>query len=314
MQICVIDRVDGKGHDVAPLQRVSSSFDVQRISPHHVHDIRPNTEVLFIRAAYFGELGEVARRLPRLRWIHISMAGTEHLPKKVFRERGIILTNSAGVLDQAIGEYVAGSVLLWSKGLLRSAHDTSQALRVHREPLSNDQLRVLVVGAGGIGTAAARMLRGMGVAHLAGARRDPAALDPVFDEYVDSNALLSHVGNFNVLVASLPSSPATANMFSSTVIAGFADPCVFVNVGRGASVDHHALARMLSKHTRSAAVLDVTEPEPLPSGHPLWGLPNLVISPHMAGDTPDRHERYALLFEANLGRFSQGEPLLNRVI
>lgn len=309
-----MDRLDGKGHHVPPLQRVSSSFDVQRISPHDVHAIRPDTEVLFIRAAYFGELGDVVRRLPRLRWIHISMAGTDHLPKKVLQEEGVALTNSAGVLDQAIGEYVAGSVLLWSKGLLRSAHDTSQELRVHREPLSNDQLRVLVVGAGGIGTAAARMLRSMGVAHLAGVRRDPTALDPVFDEYVDGSALPSDVGNFNVLVASLPSSSATANMFSSSVIAGFADPCVFVNVGRGASVDHHALAIMLSEHTRSAAILDVTEPEPLPSGHPLWGLPNLVISPHMAGDTPDRHERYALLFEDNLDRFSRGEPLLNRVI
>lgn len=312
--VCIIDRFDGHGDSAPALERLSSSWNVQRLLPDQVENIRSETQVIFVRAAYFGDLAGPIQRLHDLQWVHVAIAGTEHLPKNQLTERGVSLTNSAGVLDDAIGEFVAASVLLWSKGLLRSMNDSAKGQLVHREPMGNEELRVLVVGAGGIGSASARTLRTLGVSRLAGVRRDPTALDPVFDEHVPGSHLASRVSDFNVIVASLPSSSATANMLSSQVIGRFADPWVFVNVGRGASVDHDALTEALRRNPQSAAVLDVTEPEPLPPGHPLWHLPNAVISPHMAGDTTGRHDRYALLFEENLHRFSRGEPLLNRLI
>ena len=312
--ICIIDRADGRGAETAALDRLCAQLDVQRILPHQLGEIRPETRAIYVRAAYFGDLEEPLRQLSELSWIHVAIAGTEHLPTELFRERGVALTNSAGVLDDAIGDFVVASVLMWSKGLLQSVRDTEEEVLNHREPIGNDELRVLIVGAGGIGGATARAFRQLGVPHIAGVRRDPAALDSVFDEHVPTVDLAKRVGDFNVVIASLPATAATANLISREVLESFGHPGVFVNVGRGTSVDHAALVDMLRAAPESAAVLDVTEPEPLPSGHPLWRLPNSVISPHMAGDTLSRHERYALLFEANLERFSRGEALLNQVV
>lgn len=314
MRVCVIDRADGKGADTPALERLCAQWQVQRLLPDELDEIHPDTRAIFVRAAYFGDLENTVRHLTDLKWIHVAIAGTEHLPTELLREHGVALTNSAGVLDQAIGEFVAASILMWSKGLLRSVRDAQDELLTHREPMGNDELRVLIIGAGGIGGAAARGLRQIGVAHLAGVRRDPSALDPVFDEHVSATDLVKRVGDFNVVVASLPATSATVNMISREVLESLARRVVFVNVGRGTSVDHDALVDVLRRAPESAAVLDVTDPEPLPPGHPLWHLPNSVISPHMAGDTRSRHERYALLFEENLGRFSRGEALTNRVV
>lgn len=314
LPVCIIDRADGKGADAPALERLRTREDVQRILPHQLDEIRPETRAIYVRAAYFGDLAEPVRRLTELSWIHVAIAGTEHLPAQLLRAHDVMLTNSAGVLDEAMGEFVAASVLMWSKGLLRSVRDTGEEALVHREPLGNEELEALVIGAGGIGGASARALRRLGASHIAGVRRDPDALDPAFDEHVVAADLVKRVSDFNVVVASLPATVATANMINREVLESLASPSVFVNVGRGASVDHDALVDVLRASPASAAVLDVTDPEPLPSGHPLWSLPNAVISPHMAGDTRSRHERYALLFERNLERFSRGEALLNRVV
>lgn len=312
--ICIIDRTDGLGLDAPTLRRLDERWNVQRVLPTELTLIRRDTRAIFVRAAYFSDLEEVVERLEELSWIHVAIAGTEHLPKDLLRQQGVILTNSAGVLDRAIGEFVVASALLWSKGLLQSVRDSADERVEHRQPLANEELRVLVVGAGGIGTAAAAGFREIGVQRVAGVRRTKSALSPLFDEHVDVRELQSRVSDFNVVVAALPAAPHTSNLIDRSVLAAVEHPAVFVNVGRGASVDHTALTDMLRRHPDSAAVLDVTTPEPLPNGHPLWHLPNAVVSPHMAGDTITRHERYARVFEENLERFVRGEEMVNRVV
>lgn len=314
--ICLIDRSDGAGDDAVALalSDLMRAHPVQRVLPDGLGEVRTDTRALFVRAAYFGDLEDLVERLPELAWIHVAIAGTEHLPRELLGGRNIALTNSAGVLDRAIGEFVAASVLMWSKGLLRSARDTPQEVTSHREPISNDEVRALIVGAGGIGKASAKVLRSIGVGHIAGVRRNLDVTAGDFDEMITPDRLLERISDFNVVVASLPGMPQTAKLIDADVLEAMAHPSVFVNVGRGSTVDHEALTKMLVRHSESVAVLDVTDPEPLPSGHALWNLPNLVVSPHMAGDTSTRHDRYARLFRENVDRFIHGHDLLNRVL
>lgn len=312
--VCIIDRDDGEGHDARTLKKLELVSNVQRIFPGELKSIRAETKALFVRAAYFADLEEFVACLPDLSWIHVAIAGTEHLPKEFLKHKNIVLTNSSGVLDAAIGEFVVASVLMWSKALLESARNTPREVLAHRDVIANEELQVLVVGAGGLGSAAAQALRSVGVKRIEGVRRSKIAFSPTFDNMIRPQDLAKRVRDFNVVVASLPSTPETESLINAEVLEAMTHPSVFVNVGRGASVDHHALATMLGNHPESAAILDVTDPEPLPAGHRLWRLPNVAVSPHMAGDTGSRHENYARLFEENLSRFSRGEGLINRVL
>ncbi|WP_268826483.1 D-2-hydroxyacid dehydrogenase [Brevibacterium sp. UCMA 11754] len=272
----------------------------------------PQTEVILIRGGFWTDMERLLELAPGLRWVHVNMAGLDHLNLKLLGERGVILTNSQGVLDRPIAEFVVGAVLLWSKGLHQSVLHTQQGHWSPREPLSNRSMSTLILGAGGIGTECAKALKVMGFGTVAGFRRDPRRLDTVFDEYVSSEQVPERIGDFDVVVCSLPAAESTENLVNERFLKNLGQAVVFINVGRGSTVDQVALADALSERPLSLAVLDVTEPEPLPTGHPLLQCRNVVISPHMAGETVERHDNFSRVFIDNLGRYLEGAPLSDR--
>lgn len=317
MKIAIIDRSDGVDsallNDLGmALHDLGIEIEVQRFIPESLPHIHPDTAMVFVRAGYWNEADRLLELAPAVKWIHVNMTGVDHLPVDRIDSAGVILTTCRGVLDHAIAEFVLGSVLLWSKGLLRSSLDTREARTRYREPKANAELNALIIGTGSIGSECARVFRRAGFGRIVGIRRTPTPQSD-FDEVLGVGELQNQVGHHDVVLSCLPGNATTGGLLGSSVLRQLREESVFINVGRGSAVDHGALAQAMGARPGSVAVLDVTDPEPLPSDHPLWNCSNVVISPHMSGDTVGRHDAFASLFLDNLRRFCTGEGLLNRV-
>ena len=248
---------------------------------------------------------------PRLRWIQSSSAGVEDLADPVLAERGIVLTNAGGVFDVGLAESVLGFLLVFSARILESARRApgewvSDPVRVLRGTVA------LVVGAGSIGTETGRLLRSVGL-RVRGVARTARPTDDLFESIVGPDGLQAELAIADHVVNVLPITPATRRMFGSSEFAAMKPAAVFVNIGRGATVDEPALIHALERRVIAGAALDVFEEEPLPAENPLWRMPNVLVSPHRAGDHEGWEGDVVALFIDNLRRFVSGEPLRNVV-
>jgi len=165
--------------------------------------------------------------------------------------------------------------------------------------------RVVIVGFGSIGAAVADRLRPFGV-DITGVARSPR------DGVLGMDDLDAVLPAASIIVNLLPLTPRTTGCFDARRLALLPDGALLVNAGRGRTVDTAALVAELASGRLSAA-LDVTDPEPLPDGHPLWSLPNALVSPHIAGDSPRSTRAVFELAGAQVRRFAAGEPLENVV-
>jgi phosphoglycerate dehydrogenase-like enzyme len=245
---------------------------------------------------------EALRALERhasLRVVQSLSAGTDSLEPHV--PPWATLCSARGARDITVAEWVVGALLGDAYGQLRAARSRTWE---YVRPAELQGKTVLVLGHGAIGQAVhARLIpfgvRVVGVASRAregvhGADELPALL-PIAD----------------AVVVLLPLTPATRGLVDADVLARMRDGALLVSAGRGPVVDSDALVAELASG-RLRAVLDVTDPEPLPTGHPLWELA-LAITPHNAGDSPAADERAIALASEQLARFARGEPLENVV-
>jgi phosphoglycerate dehydrogenase-like enzyme len=170
---------------------------------------------------------------------------------------------------------------------------------------------VLIVGLGGIGTAAAWRANGLGMKVIA--TRNSSRSGPDYVEYVGlADELLTLAARADVVINAVPLTPQTTDLFDRKFFDTVKRGAIFINVARGASVVTDELVAALQDGRIAAAGLDVTEPEPLPSGHQLWQMDNVIITPHIAGQGNER-DHYPIVFEENLRRFIAGDALLNVV-
>jgi phosphoglycerate dehydrogenase-like enzyme len=230
-----------------------------------------------------------------LRLIQTDTAGVEWIEGAV--PEGVRLCNARGVHDIAVAEWVLAAILAMAK-------DVPEALRrQHRhewrewEPHELSGSTVLIVGYGSIGRAVADRLRSFGV-HLETVRRGNAE---------DLPRLLPQA---DVVVVLTPLTPQTRHLVDRGFLAAMRDGALLVNAARGAVVDTGALHAELEKGRLSCA-LDVTDPEPLPSDHPLWSAPGTLITPHVAGNSPHMIERATKFIAEQIGRYMRADPLLN---
>jgi phosphoglycerate dehydrogenase-like enzyme len=256
---------------------------------------------------------DVATRLfrePSLRWIQIGSAGADRL-EGVVPPPGVQLTRAGGVLDAFVAEQALALLLALGRRIpdaLRNQAEGRWGLpKQGFESVAGR--RVTVLGFGDIGRAIAARLVAM-EAIVTGVSRNPkpmagVALRPV----AELGAVLDGT---EVLMLVLPGGAATAGMIGAAEIARLTPGAMIINVGRGSSLDHVALAEALRSGRLAGAGLDVTDPEPLPPGHPLWSCPNLIVTPHVGGRDRRQPERLYRLVEANITRFLAGEDLLYR--
>jgi phosphoglycerate dehydrogenase-like enzyme len=246
-----------------------------------------------------------------LRWVQSGSAGVENPVFRALLERGVLLTNAAGVHAEPIAQYVIMQMLNRIKRT--RAHFELQA--AHRwQSIGGGELTGLcvgIVGFGGIGRAVARLARAFGM-RVVGSKRtrvEDSALDRLYPPE-QLGALLSE-SDFVVLAA--PENEQTRGMIDAAALEQMKPKALLINVARGGLIDEEALVDALRRKRIGGAVLDVTATEPLPETSPLWDLPNCVITPHDSGFSPLSLERALDLFLDNLGRFRRGEPLLNEI-
>lgn len=257
---------------------------------------------------------------PKLRWAHVGSAGITRYDTPEFRalatKRGLLVSNSSGVYDEACAVHALSFMLAHARRIplglrtrITSADPKWQALRDVSSTLRDET--VLLLGYGAIARRLAELLRPFGV-KLVAFRRKPRGDEgmPVVTETGLPAALAGadHVMNI------LPESADTRRFFDAARFAQIKPGAVFYNIGRGATVDQDALVAALRSGHVGAAWLDVTSPEPLPDSHPLWAEPNCFITPHVAGGHIGEAFTLVRHFLKNLGRFTHGEALVDRVM
>jgi len=252
----------------------------------------------------------------QLRWIQAVGAGVERLLalESVARSE-LVLTNASGIHAQPIAEHAFGFLLMFTRNLHLAAA-RQQERRWDSEPYraSLGTLRgktLGVLGLGAIGERVAQIAAGFGL-RVIGLKRHPEPVQGVAEVY-GPDQLLGFLAQSDFLVNLLPLTAATRGWIGQGELAALPKGAFFVNLGRGGTVDTAALVAALGSGHLAGAGLDVTDPEPLPSEHPLWALPNVILTPHYSGARHDYFRDVGELFLENLRRYLAGEALLNVV-
>ena len=261
---------------------------------------------------------EALAAAPKLRWIQALSVGVEHcVGVPGLAERDILLTNMQRTSGAQIAEHAIAMMLALARGLPEAARQQEAGrwapAEVGAQPMREVGGRtMLVVGLGGIGTEVARRAHGLGMRVVA--TRNSSREGPGFVARVGlPDELLALAGEADVVVNAVPLTPATTNLFDRRFFAAMKPGGYFINVARGRSVVTDDLVAALRGGRLAGAGLDVTEPEPLPAGHALWSLRNVVITPHIASRSDLDDARYAALLRENLRRYVAGERLFNVV-
>ncbi|MDO0927559.1 D-2-hydroxyacid dehydrogenase [Streptomyces sp. TG1A-8] len=243
---------------------------------------------------------------PRPRWVHTASAGVDHLMCPALAASDTVVTNARGIFDRPIAEYVAALVLAVAKDLPRTLEYQRERTWRHRETRMVAGTRACVVGSGPVGRAIARTLKALGVTTaLVGRVPRTGVHGPD-----DLDRLISRA---DWVIAAAPLTERTCGMFDAHRFGVMQPSAVFVNVGRGRLVDEDALAEALTGRWIAGAALDVFAAEPLAGTSPLWGLPGLIASPHMSGDTVGRLDALGAQFVELYERWAAGRPLVNVV-
>jgi phosphoglycerate dehydrogenase-like enzyme len=253
-----------------------------------------------------------------LRWIQLFSAGARPCADiPALRERDILLTNMQRISGPEIAEHALAMLLALTRGLrnwLPEQHkgqwdNAAFPMRKMRELKGRT---LLIVGLGGIGTALATRAHGLGMRVVA--TRASSAGKPAYVDYVGSpGELLGLAGEADVVVNCTPLLPSTLGLFDAKFFAAMKPGGYFINVGRGKSVVQDDLVAALKSGQLSGAGLDVTDPEPLPADHPLWRMPDVIITPHVAATSDRVFTRVFLLARENVRRYVRGERLLSVV-
>ncbi len=258
------------------------------------------------------------RAATKLRWVQSTSAGVErYLAVTELRDNDrIVLTNMQAVHGPTIADHAFAMLLALTRDLpdyLDPAHRGTWNRRGSgTETIALQDRTLLVVGLGGIGTEVARRGKGFGMRVLATRRSDTPA--PSFvDRQAKPDKLMELLAEADVVALCVPLTTQTERMIGTRELAAIKKGAYLINVGRGKVVDTEALVQALEKGHLAGACLDVTDPEPLPSNHPLWSMPNVVITPHMSGRSALTRERWNAVYIENIRRFGTGEPLLNVV-
>jgi phosphoglycerate dehydrogenase-like enzyme len=237
--------------------------------------------------------------LPHLRLVQLLSAGAEQFVGRL--PEGVVLCNARGAHTPSTAEWAVTATLAAQRGIPGFVREQDAGRWSPSTQRSVVGAGVLVVGAGDIGRRIGRMLEGFDVdlTYVARTARDGVR---------STDELPRLLPDADVVVLVVPVTPQTRGMVDAAFLAAMKDGALLVNAARGVVVDTDALLAELTAG-RLRAALDVTDPEPLPAGHPLWSAPGLLLTPHVAGAVPDTNERAAAAVVDQLRRVLAGEPL-----
>ncbi|TCP51877.1 phosphoglycerate dehydrogenase-like enzyme [Tamaricihabitans halophyticus] len=294
------------------MEQIERLAHVRYTSGDELAEALVGADALFVWDFQSSALERAWHAADRLRWVHIASAGVDPVLFPAMVDSEIPLTNSRGVFESSLAEYVLGVVLAFAKDFATSLELQQQRIWRHRESERIAGTRALVVGTGPIGRAIAQLLRAVGM-RVAGIGRRAVDDDPDFGSVYPSDELRTHLPDADYVVAVAPLTPATEGMFNAASFAAMKPTARFINVGRGDLVVTPDLLAALQAKTIAGAALDVFDTEPLPADSPLWSLPNVLISPHMSADVKGWRNALVELFADNVQLWLQERPLRNVV-
>ena len=286
--------------------------------------------------AFIGKITPtMLARATRLRWVQSFTASLEHYMFPALETHPCVLTNVRGLFGDVIADQVMGYVLCFARNLHRYIR---QQIEHRYEPAGGDSGRVTfatgpgvvndidratiylptakmgIIGMGGIGCGIAQRALAFGMS-VRGVDRFPERVQLLEGveavQGIDKLPELLAWSDFAVIAA--PQTPETTGLFNAVTLAHLRPSSYLINIGRGAIVRLDDLVSALRAGQLAGAALDVYEIEPLPTDHPLWDFPNVILTPHTAGYSPVIAERHLATLIENVRRFSQGEPLMNIV-
>ncbi len=314
-------------------RRVSDRIELISTPTQDVSDI-PEDVWDRVAVLYTSHVLPEPGQAPRLRWIQAHTAGVDHLLEQpIFQSEDVLLTSSSGIHVSIMSEYVYMMMLAFGHHLpdMMAYKARANWPAEHRfetflpTPLRGSTLGI--VGYGSVGRELAHLAHTFGMEVLA-VKRDvrhpadtesytlPSTGDPegvYFHRLYPPEALISMVRECDFVVLTVPLTESTRHMVSADVLAAMKPTAVLINVSRGGVVDEEALLAALQSGQIGGAAMDVFEAEPLPADSPFWKLPNLIISPHVSGNSPYYNADAAALFVENLKRFIARKDLLNLV-
>jgi phosphoglycerate dehydrogenase-like enzyme len=255
------------------------------------------------------------RAAPRLKWVHLGNAGVERSLFPAVIESKVVMTNASGIHGPFMSEWALAALLYLAQAFSEAdawRHD--RQWRSHKDAITPKRfliegLRALIVGYGSVGQVVAQKFTALGVrceGVTTTARKAKIPLHPL-------TALESIVADYDVVVLALPDTPTTRHLFSRDLLQRMKSGSLFINVGRGKTVDEVALVEALRHGPLGGAALDVFATEPLPEDSPLFELPNVFMAPHVSGNFPAYTHAVIAGFLRNLAHYIADEPLENLV-
>ncbi len=273
-------------------------------------------EVLFTSPMIPPDIADIA---PNLRWVQLTSAGLDRLLDSDLARSGITLTTASGIHAVPIGEYVMGAMLAFAKGFAGAMR--AQAQRTWRPYLAEELYgkTVGIVGLGAIGGHVARLAKADGMRVMAIRRSvqsraegpDTGVAD--VDELLPPSDLPYLLSQADYVVIAVPLTEESRGLIGERELRAMKPTARLINIARGAIIDETTLVRALKEGWIAGAALDVFEQEPLSPESELWGMENVILTPHISGGTPVYMERAVALFADNLRRYLAGEPLRNTV-
>jgi phosphoglycerate dehydrogenase-like enzyme len=276
----------------------------------------PEADVLVVSGLWKNELAGIANKL---QFIQSISAGTDQYDKALLRERGIRLASAAGVNAEAVAEHAMALMLALARRI-PEARDNQSAGRwrgmISEIGAREDQLTgktLLVIGMGRIGGRLARLAKAFDMRVIA-TKRDPASGTSGADAVYGNHRLPELLGQADIVALTCPLTPQTENLIDAAALAAMKPTAHLINVARGRVVNETALIEALQQRRIAAAGLDVTREEPLPAASPLWAMPQVLITPHSAGETQRYEDAVIDILLENLERLWRGETALRNQI
>ena len=294
------------------LEAQLSGVTVRYTTGEDLAELLPGADVLFLWDYRSHALAAAWPAADRLRWVHAASAGVNHVLTDEVKASDVVVTNSRGVFDEPMAEYVLGVALAFAKDLPTTLRLQHERRWHHRETERLAGQRALIAGTGPIGRAIARKLAAAGLS-ITGLGRRAIADDQDFGTVLPMTQLSGALAETDFLVLAAPLTEETSGMVDAAALAAMKPTARLINVGRGQLVVEDDLVDALRAGTIAGAALDVFAEEPLADTSVLWGLPNAMISPHMSGDVVGWRDELVALFADNLDRFTTGRGLRNVV-
>ena len=251
--------------------------------------------------------------MPRLRLVQNFGVGVDLLDLAALHARGVRVANTRGYNADVVAEHALMLLLVLSRGFVPTYENLKQRGEWRGSGPWSWELkgrRMGIIGFGQVGRALARKAQGLEMTVCAWNRRGIARAPENGVRFLALDALLA---GSDVLCVTAPLTDETRRLIDARALSALPDGAVLINVGRGGIVDQDALVTAVREGRLRGAGLDVTDPEPLPAGHALLGVDNIIVTPHCAGTSVDTRARGRDMVYENIGRFARGEPLLNEV-